>query len=354
MTRENLTCLVPTHNRPSFLRRLLCFYTQFSPDCSFLVADSSENSAASENRRAIESCKNELEIEYFRCESEGGFYGKSVLALERIRSPFVVLCADDDLLVPSTLSKCVDFLANQPEYASAMGRTVLLNTSRASWRGSLRVLKGYSIEDEHPFSRCRQMATQWFSNFYAVARKESLVASFRIAAAAANPKSLPQLPEMLLSHLSLLSGKAKVLPLMYSVWQRHSSNWGSATCKQIQPQAEQRYQQFKDILADQFVQVGVSRAESEKCIDDWYGHFRFPDLSSRRHNRSIGQRVDRALRGLAERVLDSIWTERVRHCRSVRASDLVGCESTWEAAVKLIRDFPHGIADEPARLERCA
>ena len=42
MTNDSLTCVVPTHNRPHFLRRLLHLYSQFSPGFPFLVVDSSK------------------------------------------------------------------------------------------------------------------------------------------------------------------------------------------------------------------------------------------------------------------------------------------------------------------------
>jgi glycosyltransferase domain-containing protein len=352
MPEKQLTCLVPTHNRPLFLRRLMRFYTQFRPDFSFLVADSSGPVAAAENRSLIDGVRGELSVRYEHYDLP--FYEKIAVGLGSVASPFVALCADDDFLFPNAVSRCAAFLVNEPSYASAMGHKALLNTTRMGWRGNPKLLKGYSIEHELPLDRCRQMAEKWISNFYAVHRTEILHGNFQVVGANSNSQSLPHLPETLTSQLSVLRGRAKVLPIMYSLWQRHDSNWTIAAENGVQLQAELRYQQFKECLIDQFERAGIDRADSEHLVDEWYDHFRYPDLASRRRKVSNGQRISRVLNGILERVADSIWTDRVRHCRSVRSRDLVECESMWLAALQLMRDFPQGIPAEPVPLKRSA
>ena len=183
MCSERLTCLVPTHNRPHFLRRLLKFYAQFPPGYSFLIVDSSEPFAAAENRAAIAIARRDLQIEYRYFDS--GFNDKCVCGLELVQTPCVVLCADDDLLFPDAARHCATFLESEPGYASAMGRTVQLDVNLPQW--CCTILKGYSIEDDEPLQRCRRMASVWFTNFYAVYRTETLRDNFRIVAANADP-----------------------------------------------------------------------------------------------------------------------------------------------------------------------
>lgn len=354
MSHERLTCLVPTHNRPHFLRRLLKFYGQFRPGWSFLVADSSDSFAAAENVGVIELAKRDLDIEYHHFKSDLYGFGKCAHALKLVRSPFVVLCADDDFLFPEAVSRCVELLANEPGYASAMGRAAELRTMLPRWRGRLKVHKGYSIEHDRPFDRCRQMAAQWSFNFYAVNRTESLLNNFQIAMENTNSQSLPHLPEILLSQLSVLRGRVKVLPMMYTICQKHGANTSLVATQRLQPQAELLYQQLKRCLADQFHQAGIDRADCEQFVDDRFGGFRYPDFNRSRRRGSAIEQVRRAISGLAERAVDFFWTDRVRHCRSIRASDFAGCEPTWRVAVQLMCDFPHGIPSEHSTLDRCA
>jgi glycosyltransferase domain-containing protein len=350
MICERLTCVVPTHNRPHFLRRLLHFYMQFPPGFPFLVVDSSNSLLASENREVIESVRGSLDIDYQHIGLN--FMDKCVQGLERIRSPFVVFCADDDILLPDTVWRCVEFLTNEPGFASAMGRNAMLNVNHSLWCS--RILKGYSIEDDRPFDRCRRMARDWFSNFYAVHRTEGLLNNFRITAANADSQRSPQLSETLLSQMSVLIGRVKLLPMMYSLREQHGTNAGSALRNQREPQAELLYQRFRGCLTDQLERTGIDRADVEQFIDDSYGFFRDPNLANRRRPRSVVEVVRQLYRGMTERTVDYFWTDRTRHRRFVRASDLAECESIWHATIKLVRAFPQGIPSDHSSWKRCA
>lgn len=341
MSQLELTCVVPTHNRPHFLRRLLHFYTKFRPNFPLIIVDSSNPSNAAENRAVIDCVRDRLEISYQHYDLP--FIEKCIQCLERVWSPLVVLCADDDFLFPEGVEQCREFLLHEAGYASAMGRTVLLDNTRSGWRGKLRVLKGYSIEHDQPLSRCRQLAAQFYSNFYAVYHTATLLENYRIAAASSDAQSLPHLPETLLSQLSVLRGRCKVLPVMYSLWERHETNWSSMTRTQIQPEADLKFERFKQCLTDQFGQVGIEPAQTERLVEHWYGHFRFPDLANRRRQVSTAEMVRRVVYGMAERAVDTFANDRVMHCRSVRSSDLVGCEGAWNTAVKLMTEFPTGM-----------
>ena len=352
MSNERLTCLVPTHNRPQFLRRLLQFYSRFAPGFSFLVVDSSSPPVAAENLAIIESWKSEVDVEYRHFDLS--FIDKCVRGLEQVRTPFVVFCADDDILFPDTTRQCVDFLANKPGYSSAMGRTVQLDTTPALWHGSgLRVLKGYSIEHDRPLDRCRQMITRVFSSFYAVYRTETLLDNFRVTAAHTDSRLSLEIPEVLLSQLSVLCGRLKVLPLMYSIRERHHSNAGRALRSGVRQQSELFYQRFKECLTDQFQHVGIDRSEAERFINHSLGFLRDPNLANRRPRRSAVELARQVVYGIADRVVDFFWKDRARYCRPLQASDIAGCEQVWHAAVQLIRDFPEGAPSDHST-RRCA
>ncbi len=353
MSHDRLTCVVPTHNRPHFLRRWLRFYTQFPPGFPFLIVDSSEPSAAAENLSAIESARRELVIEYRH--HNLSFHDKCIRGLELVETPCVVICADDDLVFPDAARQCAEFLEREPGYASAMGRTAQLDTKLPRW--CCTVLKGYSIEDDEPLQRCRRMASIWFTNFYAVYRTRTLLDSFRITAANTDFRHSVHMPEMLLTQLSVLRGRVKVLPLMYSLLERHATNTSGAQQVRVRPQAELHYERFRRCLADQCVQAGIGRAEAERFIDDSYGFFRNPNLENRRRPRSTVERIRRLLRqviGMTGNFLGRDDQEGSTASRLVRARDVAGCEPIWHAAVKLIRDFPQGIPSDHAPLERCA
>lgn len=350
MTNDSLTCVIPTHNRPQFLRRLLHFYGQFPSDFPFLVMDSSNTSAAAENVEVVSSVRDGLQVSYRHVDLN--VIEKCLEGLRSVRSPFVVFCADDDVLFPNAVWRCVEFLKGEQGFESAMGRTAQLSPSLPGW--CCRVLKGYSIEHDRPFERCHQLAANWFTNFYAVYRTETLLDMFRVTAANTNASLNYHIPEMLLSQLSVLRGRVKVLPTMYSLMEKHGSNAGAAMRTGVRPEAESMYLRFKRCLADQFVLAGTDREAAERFIDKEYGYFRETNLAIRRRPRSTAERFSHLLSEIREKVSGGWRTDFNRHRRFVRTGDLVGCEPMWHAAVQLMRDFPQGIPSELLKLERCA
>ena len=353
MSDERLTCLIPTHNRPQFLRRMLQFYSQFPPGFSVLVVDSGNPQAAAEHLAIVEAWKSELNIEYRYFDLN--FVDKCARGLELVQTPFVVLCAHDDLLFPDAVWRCVEFLEREPEFSSAIGRTAEMHPNRPHW--CCRVLRGYPIEDDRPFERCRQLAAVWFNNFYAVYRTKNLLDMFQVTAASTDYSFDFNLHEFLLSQLNVLRGRVKVLPLIYQLQTRHGANASAAVRVGVRPQAELQYQRFRECLANQFVQAGIDRSKAERFIDDSYGYYRAPTWESRvppRSTATVIRRGQHLLHGIAEKGL-GLWKPGFnRHRRFVRASDLVGCEPIWNAAVRLIEEFPHGIPADHSPLERCA
>lgn len=350
MNHERLTCVVPTHNRPHFLRRLLKFYSQFPPGFRFLVLDSSSTVLAAENLEAIECARGSLDIDYRHFAMN--FTDKCVEGLGQVRSPFTVFCADDDLLFPDAVWRCVEFLTNEPGFASAMGRVAMLNVNHPlRW---CKILKGYSIEDDRPFDRCRRMARGWFCNFYAVHRTESRLDNFRLTAANTDSHGAVHLSEGLLSQLSVLTGRVKLLPQMYLLREQHGGNLGTAMRSLGQPEAERHYLQFRGCLTDQLERSGIDRADAERSIDEIYGIYRDPHLVQLRRRRSAVEMMRQMFRGISQRAADFFRTDGTRHRRLVRAGDLVGCETQWRVASQLIREFPQGMAADHSSLQRCA
>lgn len=352
MLDATLTILVPTHDRPQFLRRLLKFYSQCRPKFFFMVVDSSQSVFAEENRQIVDGVSDRLNIVYRH--NPLSFFEKISSELGRVTTPFVALCADDDCLLPETVVSCVEYLATKSGYSSVLGHKAQLNTTIHRWPSHLKILKGYSIERDSILERCRMMATRWYSNFYAVHHTTTLQRNFQIVAANSSSRSLPQLPEMLMSQLSVICGRIKVLPAMYSISQRHESNCTNTVARCLQPNPEQYYEQFQTCLIHQLLASGIAPASSEALVEEWFGHFRHPNFATRRKPLSTAAHINRAVRGLIERLEDFLWTDQVRHCRGVRSRDLVGCQSSWHAAVKIIREFPHGIPDETMPLQRSA
>jgi hypothetical protein len=267
----------------------------------------------------------------------------------------VVFCADDDFLFPDPVCRCVEFLENAPGFASAMGRIAMLNVNRPHQRCG--VLKGYSIEDDRPFDRCRQMAAQWFSNAYAVYRTETLLDILQTTAANTDSGLTYYLPEMLASQLSVMRGGVKVLPLMYSLREYHAANAGTGKLvPEDRSQTEALYQRFRECLVNQLEQTGIARTDAEQFVDGSYGYLRDPVRANqrRRRRRTVVELVRQLAKGMIALPMDYFSADLMNRRRFLRASDLAGCEANWQAAVQLIREFPSGMPSDHSTLRRCA
>ena len=315
--------------------------------------DSSDPSAAAENVAVVKDVPAGLQVSYRHVDLNST--DKCVEGLRSVTSPFVVFCADDDLLFPDAVWRCVEFLEGEPEYASAIGRNTGLDVTRPLW--PCVVYQGYSIEAHRPIDRCRQMADYWFTNFYAVHRTETLHDIFQITATNMGSEQAPHLAEFLLSQLSVLRGRVKVLPLMYSLTEGHGTNASRVARTRVQPDAELHYRRFRQCLTEQLEQTGIDRIEAEQYIDDSYGHFRDPDVASRWRRKSIAEHAWRFAIKVSNLTLDYLGANhngRSAIKRLLKSSDFVECGPVLRQAIQLVRNYPYGIPSDHAWLSRSA
>ncbi len=110
------TIVIPTHNRPQYLARCVRWFADF--DCPIVVADSSS-----------QICLGGLKgggITHVHCPGGIEVYPKKLqVALEKVTTPFVAMCADDDFIARAGLQTSVSFLEANPDYAFSQGYAYL-------------------------------------------------------------------------------------------------------------------------------------------------------------------------------------------------------------------------------------
>jgi glycosyltransferase domain-containing protein len=347
MSRDRLTCVVPTHHRAPFLRRLLRFYRECPPGFGFIIVDSSAEAEAAANARVIaEAVAGGLRVEHRRIVLD--FVGKLAQALTEVRTPFVMLCADDDVLFPKACHHCADFLAAHPSYVSAQGRSARLNTSRR-WFNCYRT-KGYCIEDDDPLLRCRRLTNSWFSNFYSVYQTEVLHHLLATVNRHVDCAETYLLAENLLSQLSAIYGRIKILPVMHNLVQAHPDTATHSSRGRKWSDVENRYQRFHSCLHHELCAAGVRSDVAAAHIEGAFRHFRDPASLSQRPKRSLGEWIAHSLKAVEDRINDSAHPANVRHKRSITSRDYAGAETEWATAVALLKRFPRGIPEVPPQL----
>jgi len=114
MLRQNITILIPTHNRPAYLKRSLDWF--LSGGFRVIVADSSRtlNDEVSQLQNS--------ELTYLHRPGDYEAYTAKINeALRLVETPYVALCADDDFILHKGLEKGVSFLDNNSDYAFYQG-----------------------------------------------------------------------------------------------------------------------------------------------------------------------------------------------------------------------------------------
>jgi glycosyltransferase domain-containing protein len=203
---SNITLLIPTHNRSGYLSRLLEYYQDIGISIVIVDSSSKENTTVSGNQ-----------IAYFYLPGVP-LPQKIAFGLDKVTTKFVLFCADDDFIIPSSILKCISFLEENKSYASAQGNAIHYK-KRSRYEGfvELNLLydeTSFEISDEDPFKRLYDLFHPYRSIIYAIHFTKNLCFAY---------KDLPNgmtnlyLNEYLAAIVPIIFGKHKALPIFYQV-----------------------------------------------------------------------------------------------------------------------------------------
>lgn len=209
LSYEKFTVVIPEHKRPEHLKRLLDYLLNYG--IRVIVADSSE-----------------IEFRY-KSEFEGRityrFFPKTILGeklhqiLPLIQTPFVVMCANDDFLVPESVHTIISFLEKNQDYNSGQGIYIDFSAEGDEIHTSMRYKNTIDIDlnDANPSDRLFQLQRNYFQYYYAVFRTETFTKAINsvVEAGQAKIKNLCLL-ESYLSSFTAIGGKHMILPIFYA------------------------------------------------------------------------------------------------------------------------------------------
>ena len=206
-----LTIVIPSHNRPKRLERLLNFYIENGFE-NIVVADSS-----------IKEFENVIKYNgyiSYRHLPNVNLAKKIIEIKEYVNTPYVVLCAEDDYLMPGALENIVRFLELNKDYKSAKGYWLQYRPYENDNLRSLypQVSIKNSLHQNDPKQRTISLFEHYFQFYYVVMTKELFFDSY---------ESIIEKDKIILDNLCLLemwqatycsyNGKHAVLPLFYGI-----------------------------------------------------------------------------------------------------------------------------------------
>ena len=266
---EAITYIIPTFNRPAFLRRLLLFFRDAELKRPIIIVDSSSLPQAAESRSVFEEFRSELNVSYVHVELP--IVEKCCDALRRVRTEFVAFCADDDFQVPAAVNECVEFLSRNPDYSVALGRVVHAGNvhSRNSREYECELTDATDIEQGCAAERLLSMARKPYSTFYGIHRTAVLAEQFELARCHTDYRAARVFTESLLIGLSAVAGRIKILTEVQYIQQTHGTN-ESVLLSRIENRARRQelYQRYHAALIDYLIaRTPFSKEQAADVVD---------------------------------------------------------------------------------------
>ena len=122
----NISLIVPTKNRPLYIKRLLKYYSDLKFKGYIYVLDSSSKIISKDIKNFIKRIKN-IKIKYYHDVGYPGMITKKYIS--KIKTDYVAQLGDDDYLIPRGIKDCIKFLDKNLNFSAAHGEGIILTSS---------------------------------------------------------------------------------------------------------------------------------------------------------------------------------------------------------------------------------
>ncbi len=269
-----VTVIIPTYNRPEYLRRILNYYDEYRGDNNIIVADSSSNENKKLNKEIISSFSNLNLSHLSTCSSTINLFHKIAYAVDHVDTKYCVVCADDDFITPNGINQSVDFLEKNPDFTVAHGyylsfylKTDERKKQQFCW---VPIYPYKSITFTDAKSRLNFHLLNYYPTFYAVHRTDFLKMIFKETLKFTNDD---RFGELLPSMLALIYAKMKRLDVLYAARESIPGSLGRTT-ENLEDfikagTYDAKYAKFRDCLAIHLSEKSqLDVEESKRVVDD--------------------------------------------------------------------------------------
>ncbi len=275
--RYRFTIIIPTFNRPEYLRRLLEYYSRDGSDINFkiVIVDSSSEKNKSTNKGTIHYFSN-LDILYFDIFSENIHpYIKQLFALGHVDTEYCVVCPDDDFILINAINQAVDFFEKNPDYTCVHGRYIRFylkgtNNYRFYWHFTYNP---ESIVDSNPQTRINAYLACASNVLFATYKTKFLKMIMEESETYVTQDSF--FGELLQSIIPFIYGKMKTLDILYSPKDalstprnKNLTHFSFLNDYKKNGTFNQKYTSFLDCLSKHLsICSGKNLEESKKCLN---------------------------------------------------------------------------------------
>lgn len=283
------TIIIPTYNRPDYLKRLLSYYDSYNIECKIIIADSSSEDNKIENERISSHFSNLNILHVADYPDTISPKNKFCDILNYVNSEYALFCADDDFITPNGIRLSIDFLDDNSDYSVAHGVSFSFkikqktgNMCKSIW--NTRDLP-ISVTSSDSKSRIYHYMKYFSSNpiFYSVYRTDFLKIIFEETIKYTDDWLLG---EQLLIFLVLIHGKSKCLDIPYCARNTSLDSHGTPSMHgHVNDEAiEEKLTKFKICLTNHLKETSNNDiGDFNEMIDKWM----YARISKRKQNQSI-------------------------------------------------------------------
>lgn len=264
----HVTLLLPTvAHRVEFLRSTLAYLEVAMPGVGIVVSDHTEHGDHDAVKKVVG--------EYPRLRAEVIHHPASMHFLQRLSdcaraaaTPFVVVHADDDYMLPTSLDESVTFLQNHADHVCCQGRTFFLKL-RAPRFCSPKVHGAMSRDEDASGERIVNQCSNFSPTLYAVTRREAFIEANE---ATLRHTSNVVFWQYLSSCLLLAKGKSHVLDSLYYLRLDNPDGWRAKLIRSgdrthwphlvVAPEFSQELARFKVGLSSALATAGAPDRDS--------------------------------------------------------------------------------------------
>jgi glycosyltransferase domain-containing protein len=223
--------VIPTYQGTPFLRRTLEYLRHASFLGEILIVD---DSSGSDRAFASSSADRypELAIQVHEYPHRTRFLDKLVWSLAKSEAKYVLLCGQDDFLVPDAVESLLRLLEARPDCAAARGKVArfrLAQQTRGDGSASVKVEFSrhamLAYEEDAVEDRVLAHIRAYTSTLYSVHRREHLIESFRRTEAATKNVIFFQ---YLSSCITASLGRIAATDDLFMIRQAHGRSWAAS------------------------------------------------------------------------------------------------------------------------------
>lgn len=229
-TNENITIIIPTKNRPEWIKRCLLYYEKSNFEGKILIADSSDiyNPMKFQNtlKKKIFSNQNfQLKVEFIKCRNLR-FEPAVIKALYKVKTKYTVVIADDDIIITRKLHLGLNFLEENKDYSGFTGQALTLRTSNnLPFSKDIILTKEKLLGSEYkfPIERCINFLKQPACGTFTVTTKLLAIKAFgKIISLDSQYLRSYYFGEVLHALVILIDGKVKSFNFGFCIRQHHN------------------------------------------------------------------------------------------------------------------------------------